>query len=152
MFGWLKGLFRKKKNGTHGAWAPAERLIYEYFDGDKLRKADPMPLYQKVLARRAELRAAWETATLAVPNDFSEKAQRDLVNGSREVFSLPKLGPNDEVEYEADGKQVKTLSDMECLSLLNDFLVFTEHVKKVSGVPSGTQGNAEATANGTAGG
>lgn len=151
MFDWLKGLFTKR-NGTHGAWVPAKRLIYEYFDGEKVRKADPMPLYQRVLARRAELRAAWETATIAVPNAFSEKAQQDLVNGSREVFGLPKLGPNFEVEYTADGKGIKTLSDGECLALLDDFLVFTERIKKASGVRSGTPGNAETTANGTVGG
>lgn len=148
MFAWFKKLFGKKQ-GNNG-WIPQERLIYEYFDGSGIRKVDPMPLYAKVVERRAVLVSAWTVAK--VDSGFSIQAQNDLVNTCREIFTIPKLGPNSEIEYQVGEKTVKTLSDVECITLLDNFLTWTEGVKKNSMTPSETNGTAKPISNGMVGG
>lgn len=150
MFTWFKNLFRKERTGNHGGWEPKERLIYSYFDGNEVRKIDPMPLYGKVLARRTILSNAWSVSN--IPSAFSDKAQQDLVDCCREIFCVPSLGPNLEIEYKAGDKTIKTLTDMECMTLLDNFLIWTETVKKNSLTASLPEKSAEPIVSGTVGG
>ena len=48
MFGWAKRLFSRKPAEDFAVYNPAERVIYSYFDGEKVVKADPMVLYRNL--------------------------------------------------------------------------------------------------------
>lgn len=127
MFGW----FKKKKRGTGENWfLPEERLIYRYFDGTGIRAVDPKLLHETLLAKRNSISADYKVAVFDIPNEFTKVAETSLYKTIRSVFSVPPLGPDFRVEYEQDGKLVKTLSDSECLALLDHFLLFVEGVKK----------------------
>lgn len=128
MFGWFK---KKEKRGTGEDWfRPQDRTIYKFFDGESVRKVDPKPIHTKLLAKRNEISADYKTAVFEIPNEFTEKAEISFYKTVRELFNLPPLGPDYRVEYQVDGKTVKTLSDAECLAVLDDFILFVETVKK----------------------
>ena len=128
MFGWFK---KKEKRGTGENWfLPEERLIYRYFDGTGIRAVDPKLLHETLLAKRNSISADYKVAVFEIPNEFTKVAETSLYKTIRTIFSIPPLGPEFRVEYEQDGKMVKTLSDSECLALLDHFLLFVEGVKK----------------------
>lgn len=131
MFGWIKDLFTRRGLGEDW-FRPEERRIYKFFDGEKLRIVDPKPYAARINAKKAEISADYKVATMEVANEFVPKAEEQFYKNVRLVFDLPPLGPGGAVEYEKDGKVVKTLTEGECLDLFENFITYVEGLKKNS--------------------
>ena len=113
MFGWIRRLFGKEESLE--IWTPGERRIFAYFDGQQVRKADPIVLYKELMARGPEIDISRKVA--ASESKDALKAHGDLVALIREVFGVQTL---------AGGG----LTDPEVVDLLDYFLGYVEDVKK----------------------
>jgi hypothetical protein len=107
MFHWIKNLFSKKETHLPKAperldtFLPQERNIFSYFDGEKLIKADPLPLW-----------------TLAVSEHHEATQGHDeLVSKIRKHFNVK--------SFEEGG-----LLDVECVDLLLQFKAYCDSIKK----------------------
>lgn len=132
MFAWVKKLFRKDSP----EYTDEERGIYSYWDGTKgfswrnpNRHADPLPLYNKIYARRLEIKADFDAVKQYLVSDevwekFVEPARVRLTKVVREIFGIRPLINGNEIPPEG------TLKDSEALDLLDDFLVYSERLKK----------------------
>lgn len=94
-------------------YIPGERIIYQYWDGEKLVRADPMTIYKKVMGKSKELLDAIKTDN---PETFAANHDR-RVNAIKEVFGVKSL---DE----------KGLSELEMAELLNHFLDYCVLIKR----------------------
>lgn len=94
---------------------PGERLIFTYHDGTKKVRADPMVLYKKVMASRAELSIDRKVADS--PSKDAMTAHGRLVDRIRAIFQL-KL-------FEEGG-----LTEQETVELLDHFLFFVDEIQK----------------------
>lgn len=118
MFGW----FKKKTDEDRG--------IFSFWDGTvgyshrkPNRKTDPMPLYDKVYAKRKEIIIDFKA--LDFPDtQFAPEARTRLTKTVREIFGVRPLINGIDIPPEG------TLKDSEVLALLDDFLIYTEAVKK----------------------
>ena len=113
---WLSGLFARR-GGSHDFYRPGQRLIYRYWDGEKVITADPMVLYRRVSDVGPEL-----SVDIRVTNSISKgagKAYTNVLKKVREIFSVKSL--------EEGG-----LSETETLELLDHFLGYCDGVKKNS--------------------
>lgn len=128
MFDWVKSVwgritskFRTKKLGQFN---PDERMIFTYFNGEKIIQADPMILYKRVMEVGPVLSIDIKVAFS--PSKDAETARVSAIEKIRNIFNLKPLSQGIEVE--------STLSDSECGELLEVFLNFCDAVKKNSKV------------------
>lgn len=113
MFEWIKNLFKKKEQLD--VFLPSVRKIYNYFDGERLVRADPLVLYKRFLEIGTEL-----SIDIKVSNSISKdasKAQIKALEKIRKIFDVKSL---------EDGG----LSQVESFDLLDHFLNYCNNVKK----------------------
>ena len=120
MFSWLqKILFRLydrcAPEDSYDLYKPRERLIYSYFDGRQIVKADPIYLYKRLMARGPEIDIDRKVA--ASESKGALQAHDSLVSKLREVFEVKSL-------------QEGGLTDSEITTLLDHYLTYTEILKK----------------------
>ena len=113
MLGWLIKSFRG--NGAIDSFHPGERLIYNYFDGRGMVRADPMVLYKRVKERGPSL--AIDAKVAKSPSKDAAEHHGKLVVAIREVFHL--------APFDQGG-----LTDLEATELLDHFLYYCDNVKK----------------------
>jgi len=125
---WFLGLFID----TSDQWIyhPRQRVIYTFWDGEKERPIDPMPLYKKLMGK-------WQSMVIDYKVSQSEStdapvAHTNLSKSIREIFEI-KL-------FESGG-----LTETELIGLCEDFLAFTETVKKNSRISPTWLNNMEAS-------
>lgn len=121
-FTWLKSLFSKNKTtegliDSYEMYLPHERMIYSYFDGQRIVKGDPLVLYKEVMAVRGDLAVDMRVSTS--PMKGADIAHSKVVGTIRKIFNLSPLDKGG-------------LSELETIALLDHFLVYTEAVKKNS--------------------
>ena len=109
------GLFSKRDD--YSVYSPKERIIYEYFDGEKTIKADPIVLYKRVMEKRADILIDTKVANSASKD--ASKAHNNLMDNLRWVFSVKKI--------EDSG-----LTDPEVGNLFDHFMIYCDRVKKNS--------------------
>ena len=114
---WVKGLWAKRSSSEDrfGLYHPREREIYEYFDGDKLVKADPMVIYKRIMARGQEISV--DITVARSPMKGADKAHDSLIKKIREVFNVKPLSEGG-------------LTEQETMDLFDDFLVYVDAIKK----------------------
>ena len=119
MFGWLTNLFRKNTDDdeTFGLYHPKETLIYTYWNGQKLIKADPLTLYKKMMEQGPDLQTVIKVAS-SIHKDAS-KAHTEAVSRIRSIFNVK--------SYEEGG-----LTEIQTMDLLDNFLTFSGFSKKNS--------------------
>ena len=118
MFGW----FKKPSD--------LDRGIFSFWDGadgfshkNSNRRIDPLPLYDKVYAQRKEIAA--DLKAFDFPDtQWAPEARVRLTKTIRELFGVKPLING--IDIPPGG----SLKDAECIALLDDFLVYTEQVKK----------------------
>jgi hypothetical protein len=116
MFGWLRRLFGKTE-----PYSPKERLIFEFWNGEKTVQGDPMRLYKKMMDVGPALSIA-----LKVAKSQSKDAgvmHSKAVKLIKEIFSIKDLDGVD-----AAG----TLTEPQCLDLLDEFMEWNDDLKKAT--------------------
>lgn len=113
MFSW----FKPKED----VYRPKERMIFSYFDGDKVVRADPLALYKRVMDMGPSL--SIDSAVAISQSSNATKAQNELIANIRSIFLLRPLNGID---------CTGTLTDIETLNLLDEFMHYTETLKKNS--------------------
>ncbi len=116
MFSWLNKLFAKQDTlGASSGWAPKHRTIYEYFDGEKQVKADPIVVFKRIMSVAPELS---NSITVSVsPSKDAATAHDDALVHVRKVFGIKAF---------SDGG----LTDVESFELLDDFMAWCDRLKK----------------------
>lgn len=122
MFSWLVSLFGKKPKDDFNVYKEKERLIYTYWDGEKVNKADPMVLYRKLVAKGPELEA--DMLAAKTTSKFAVEGHMRMIATLRGVFAVK--------PFEEGG-----LTEQETLSLYDHFMDYCGVVKK-NGSPSST--------------
>jgi len=139
-FSWLASLFKKPTSvddERYDLFRPKQRLIYHYFNGNKVVSADPMILHRKMMAKAPDLYIDSKVATF--PNKDSGQAQINLTKNIREIFGVKPLDEGG-------------LTELETAELWKSFLIYCEWVKKNWKVPptspTATSATIEATSAG----
>ena len=127
MFGWFR---RTKAKDPVCIYDLRDRLIYEYFDGQKIVKADPMYLYRKIMSVGAALSIDMKVAT-SQSKDAQQGHESALLK-LREIFQVKSF---------VDGG----LTEVETIDLLNHFMNFTEDIKKKSKMYATSPNNMESS-------
>lgn len=109
----LRWLFGKRK--TYDIYHPRERMIYHYFDGQKVVHADPLQLERKLMDVGPELSIDMKVAK-SISKDAA-KAHTEMVKKCREIFNVKSV--------EEGG-----LTELETVLLLEHYLAYTDEVKK----------------------
>ena len=104
--------FRKNRGDLY---RPGERLIYSYFNGQKIVRADPLRLYKRVMEYGPELSINLKVAKS--PMKDADKCHTDAVKRCREIFDVKPV---------EDGG----LTELETIDLLDHFLLYTQALKK----------------------
>lgn len=118
MFRWFIDLFGgRAPEYALDLYKPIERYIYQYFDGEKVRKADPMVICKR-LADKGYLISVDMRAANAGMKD-SPKKHDDAIAAIRYVFDLK--------PYDQGG-----LTELEAVSLLEHYLTFEDYQKKTA--------------------
>jgi hypothetical protein len=135
MFSWVKKWFVKEEVKKEDSkinqevkipsdeeiYKPKERFIFKYWNGQKVIYADPMILYKRVVEKWADLSV---DLTLAHSNHSeAPKGHTLAIDKVRKIFN---------VDSPEDIEVKRTLSDNECLQLLDNFLIFVGELKKNS--------------------
>ena len=116
MFGWLRyWLGWESRPAEAGVYAPKDRLIYHYCNGERVVAADPSVLYRRLMDIGPELNA--DIALAGSPS----KAARDAVGKAewklRQLFELKPFSEGG-------------LGEVEAYELLDHFLGYCTSVKK----------------------
>ena len=123
MFSWLVSLFKRKPTLKEmSLYTEEERLIYSYWNGEKIVKADPMVLYKKLVTIGPDLEADMLGA-----RSKSKKAMEyhdGVIKKLRNLFGVK--------SFEEGG-----LTEQETLSLYDHFQDYVGVIKK-NGNPSAT--------------
>jgi hypothetical protein len=104
VFRFLRKLFGRR---DPFGYTPAEREIFEFWDGHKVRLADPLTV-QRALVTDPELDAKLDTGLLRIPGEPGLNAAGRIAAAVRRAFKVPDL--------EHGG-----LSEGECISLFCTF-------------------------------
>lgn len=112
MFSWFK-----RRGDGDSIYDLKERLIYKFYDGQKMVEADPLVIYKRVMENGPELSAALKGAR----SEWKGAADcyNELVVGIRKVFDVK--------PFEEGG-----LTQQETFDLLDHFMRFSERLKKNS--------------------
>jgi hypothetical protein len=114
---WASRVAAKRQQEKLDVYKPTERLLYSYFDGTKMVKADPLVLYKKMMDIGPELSINIKISSS--PMKEAGKAYADMVEQIRGIFGIKIL--------EEGG-----LTELETAALLDHFLVYCDTVKKNS--------------------
>lgn len=117
MFGWLTKHFKKDDQVNYDLYAPKERQIYRYWNGQSVILADPMLIWKRLTAVGPELSVHLKVAMSPMPD--ADKEHEHAARKIRGIFDLKPL---------AEGG----LTEAEALELLDHFLAYCEQVKKNS--------------------
>lgn len=115
MFQWLFSFFGKSYK--FDTYHPKKRCIYTYWNGHKLIKADPLPIYKKIVSQGQLL-----SIDIKISNSISKEAPNrhtEMVKRIRGIFELD--------SFEQGG-----LSELETVQLLDHFMAFCTKLKKNS--------------------
>lgn len=117
MFGWVNALFGHKTNqeDVPVGWSPRERVVYQFFDGDKLVKVDPIVVFKRISAVAPELSTSITVALS--PSKDATSAHDDALIHIRKIFDIK--------PYAEGG-----LTDTEAFTLLDDFTAWCNRLKK----------------------
>ncbi len=155
MWQWLKSRFGKPAPAVTAPpdlWKPKERLIFKYWDGEKERLVDPMPLWRKVKDVMQEVEA-----DLVLARSPMKGSLRGFELASKRLRKAFDLKPHEE----------GGLTELECVELYQWFTAWVGVEKKNTPSPSTTSSETSAptpdssgsangatppTANGSAGG
>ncbi len=116
MFGWLRDLWPAKRRGEY---SERERAIFRYWNGAKWINADPMMVWKRLAAKGADIDAAAIGADSQWKGNM--KCHDDLVRYIRDIFELKTPTSLDVTD---------TLSEPECVDLLNDYYTYSGMAKK----------------------
>lgn len=142
MLQWLTKWFRKS-NDNYDVYQPEERRIYRYFNGSRMVYADPIMLHKALMDIWIEL-----VVDIKVSHSESKdaaKAHTKSVEKIRKVFDILPLFKGMEV-YDEEKKQA-TLTNIECLNLMDHFLTYCGFVKKNSSPLAISSTDLEASSN-----
>lgn len=114
MFGWLKRLLGRGRK-TYDIYHPKERMIYSYFNGQKVIQADPLQLERKLMDVGPELSIDMKVAK-SISKDAAT-AHTKMVQQCRGIFNVKPI--------EEGG-----LTELETVLLLEHYLAYTDEVKK----------------------
>ena len=123
IWNWLKSLFASDSKDPWDLFHPQDRLIYRYFDGTKIRRADPQVLWSKIMNKGPDLFIPLKVAD-SISKD-APKAKQEVLTIIREIF-----------EVEALGKETGGLNEDETGNLLDHFVEYIDNVKKNLKPPS----------------
>lgn len=115
-FSWLFSFFRT--TSPLDLYHPKERLIYAYFNGKEIVKADPMILYRKFKDKEVLIDSAIK-AIRGPESKWKGPERINFIKYIREIFDLK--------PFEEDG-----LTELELSDLFNHFLTYCGDVKKNS--------------------
>lgn len=119
MFRWIKALFRKKKDeNRYDLFLPQERMIYQYFDGEKVRRVDPLEIFDKFMEVGPSLDIDIKVAN-SPSKDAKECGQR-VLNTIRRIFDLKPLD------------EVSGMTRWETIDLFDHFFTYVSWLKKNS--------------------
>lgn len=104
---------------TYDVYEPGERRIYKYFDGEKIRPADPMVLWRRLMEVRGDLARDMSVAFAPFENKGKAEAYAGVAEKARQIFQVKCL--------EEGG-----LTEPELIDLVNHFWRYCEGVKKNS--------------------
>lgn len=113
---WFKS-FLQKSESRWDIYHPRERVIYHYWDGEKVVHADPQVLWSKVMEKGPELSV--ESKLSRSPSKDAPQAYKNLVERIRKIFNLK--------SFEEGG-----LTEGETEYLLDHFLGYCDEIKKNS--------------------
>lgn len=121
-----------KKKESFDIYQPKERLIYSYFNGKVLVKADPIILYKKIMDCGPELHTDLKIANTELPIKPKEKidAHNNAIEKVKIIFNLESLSEGG-------------LSQLETIDLLDHFLTYCDQLKKNSNQLSISSNNLE---------
>lgn len=110
----------KEDDASFAIYKPKERLIYQYYNGKEVVKADPMTLYKKVMDVGPEMAIHFKVAKSQARD--AKGAHDALIGEVRKIFGI--------VSMEDDPDH--GLPQMETMEVLDHFLTFIARVKKNS--------------------
>lgn len=116
-FSWLLSFFWTPSSPLD-LYHPKERLIYAYFTGKEIIKADPMILYRKFKDKEVLIDSAIK-AIRGPESKWKEPERINFIKYIREIFDLK--------SFEEEG-----LTELELSDLFNHFLTYCGDVKKNS--------------------
>ncbi len=120
-FSWVKSLFT-----TNSLYLPfneldlyteKDRVIFSFFDGEKIRKVDPMPLYRKYMEIANEVSADFQAFSSPIPNKFAATSYQNCISKISAMFELK--------PFDQGG-----LLETEVINTYMDYLAFCEDIKK----------------------
>lgn len=127
LWDWLVGwVWGRVIDDPLDVYKPAERRIYQYWDGTRMVKEDPMVLWKRVMDKGPEISIDMKVARSI--SSGAREAHDKLLKNVREVFSLKPFGEGG-------------LSEWDALDLLDHFLTYCGMVKKNSN-PSATSSSS----------
>lgn len=114
MWRWLKTWF-SKRDELPEAWRPAERAVYEYFNGKKMVRDDPLEIYRRLMNVWPILQSNLNAASTV--SKFADRAWDEALSQLRGVFRVQPV---------VDGG----LTSSELQDLADHFVVWCDRVKK----------------------
>ncbi len=126
MFKWLFSLFKRNKI-DYGLYKPPDRLIYKFWNGEKLVEADPQVIFKRIMDHGPELQVDLRHGRLPLPG--AKESHDRALQTIRDAFGIkapPKDNPLD---------CSITLTELEVEELLDHFLYFCENLKKNTNPP-----------------
>lgn len=114
MWNWFRSWF---VNESWDVYAPKERILYRYFDGEKLVRADPQVIYRSLMDIAPEL-----SIDINVSNSPSKDWKKATLAADRKIREL--FG----IKAVTEGG----LTEPELYDLLYHFYRYCEHIKKGS--------------------
>lgn len=115
LWAWLRGWFVQTTG--FDIYRPADRLLYHYWDGQRVVDADPLTLYKRLMEKGPELSIDIKLALSMHPD--AVKGHDAAVNKIHHVF---RVKPVDE----------GGLTELESCALFDHFLLYCEELKKNS--------------------
>lgn len=104
---------------SYDVYDPKEKMVYRYWDGEGMRRADPMVLWRAMMEVGPEL--AIDIKVADSPLKDAPKAHQSACKKIRGVFSIK--------EFDQGG-----LSEVKLLELADHFMIYCHSVKKNSRV------------------
>lgn len=114
-FRWLASLFRR--SDPFNMFTVKERLIYHYWDGQRMVSVDPMELFKKLIDVAPKVYVDAKVVKFGMKD--APAKQKELIESVRGMFGIK--------PYDQGG-----LTETESMELFYHFLEFTERIKKNS--------------------
>lgn len=125
-FAWIKSFFSRPTTNQPPErldfYQPKDRLIFHYFNGKEIVKADPVILYKRMMEKGPSLSVNLKVANS--PMKDADTAYGKAVGEVREIFALPT--PKDDLR----AIEEECLTQVEAIELLDFFLAYCNDIKK----------------------